>query len=475
LINRLPTQVLSWKTPYEILFSKSPTYDHLRVLGCLCYAHCHSRHCGKFDPRAVKCVFVGYPFGQKGYRVYDLETKKIFVSRDVVFHEKMFPFLSFILENKPPPMQPMSFDEPVPNIYSSLIPTVPQTSTLSDSQIQSHSLPKIHPNETQSTQLAMPRHSPRVHTRPSYLNDYVCSMAFGPPSTSSSLQEVLAGKQYPIGKHISYNFYSPTHMAFVASLSNNNEPSTYHQAIKDPNWRRAMEEEIKALEHNKTWTWESLPEGKKPIGCKWVFKIKYKPDGSIERYKARLVAKDYNQREGIDYNETFALVAKLVTVRCLLAVASARGWHLHQLDVNNVFLHGDLQEEVYMSPPSGFSCKGGTKVCRLQKSLYGLKQASRNWFEKFTDSLKKVGFKQFVADYSLFTLACGESFIAILVYVDDLIITGNNLSYISHLKRYLNDLFHLKDLGNLKYFLGIEVARSSEGVFCVSESILSIY
>ncbi|KAF5808185.1 putative RNA-directed DNA polymerase [Helianthus annuus] len=140
-----------------------------------------------------------------------------------------------------------------------------------------------------------------------------------------------------------------------------------------------MKAEIQALERNKTWTLQEFPKGKRPIESKWVYKIKYKPNGDIERYKARLVAKGFTQMEGIDFHDTFSPVAKLVTVRCLLAVAVKRGWHTHQLDVNNAFLHGDLHEDIYMKVPQGFRKEGDNRVCKLNKSLYGLKQASRNW------------------------------------------------------------------------------------------------
>lgn len=146
---------------------------------------------------------------------------------------------------------------------------------------------------------------------------------------------------------------------------------------------------LKALEDNNTWIITNLRPGKVPIGSKCVFRIKYKADGSIERFKARLVAKGYNQKEGIDYSETFAPVAKMVIDRTLLAVASQLNWHLHQLDINHAFFHGDLNEDVYMSIPLGYSSPHihPSQVCKLNKSLYGLKQANRQWFAKLTDFL----------------------------------------------------------------------------------------
>jgi len=226
-----------------------------------------------------------------------------------------------------------------------------------------------------------------------------------------------------------------------------------------------MQKEIQALEDNGTWEISDLPPGKKALGCKWVFKIKYNSDGSVERYKARLAILDNHQVEGIDFTETFAPVAKMVTVRVFLAVAAARQWELHQMDVHNAFLHGDLQEEVYMKMPPGFQVTSPKKVCHLRKSLYGLKQAPRCWFAKLSKALQEYGFRQSYSDYSLFTLHHEDIRLNVLVYVDDLIISGNDHEAIVKFKTYLSECFHMKDLGTLKYFLGIEVARNPEGIF----------
>lgn len=161
----------------------------------------------------------------------------------------------------------------------------------------------------------------------------------------------------------------------MSALSHNPEPTYYSKVIQYPHWRHAITNELQALEENNTWTLTPLPPGKRPIGCKWIFKTTLNSDGSVERYKARLVARGYTQIEGLDFHETFAPVAKLVTVRCVLAITASRSWHLYQLDVNNAFLHGDLNEDVYMKLPPGYGKKGETRVCHLEKSLYGIKQA----------------------------------------------------------------------------------------------------
>ncbi|GMI99394.1 hypothetical protein HRI_003608700 [Hibiscus trionum] len=269
---------------------------------------------------------------------------------------------------------------------------------------------------------------------------------------------------HSISQVVSYHNISSAHDSYINNAVILSEPKTYNQAIKHACWTKAMEEEIKALELNETWELVPLPPGKSTIGCKWVFKTKLKSDGTLERYKARLVAKGYTQQSGIDFLETFSPVAKINTIRALMAVSAAKNWNLHQLDINNAFLHGFLQEEVYMDLPQGFQSSNSNLVCKLKKSLYGLKQASRKWNERLTSTLLSLHFKQASSDTSLFVKGTGPNFIALAVYVDDIIVASPSLSEISAIKTILHDTFKIKDLGNLKFFLGLEVARSSAGI-----------
>ncbi|CAM8952023.1 unnamed protein product [Rhodiola kirilowii] len=227
-----------------------------------------------------------------------------------------------------------------------------------------------------------------------------------------------------------------------------------------------MHQKILALERTKTWSLVDLPPNKSTVDCKWIYKIKLRSDGTVERYKARLVAKGFTQVEGLDYHETFAPVVKMTTVRSLLALASTRGWPLFQLDVDNAFLHETLDEEVYMKLSPGFYMKERHlgKVCRLHKSIYGLKQASRQWFSCFTDALTEYGFKQSDSNPSLFTLKKDGTFTILLMYVDDVVLTGTSSNIIRQVKDFIHKEFQIKDLGHLKFFLGLEVARSASEI-----------
>lgn len=223
-----------------------------------------------------------------------------------------------------------------------------------------------------------------------------------------------------------------------------------------------MQEEFDALTCNNTWSLVPSSQAQNLVGCKWVYRTKYKPNGSVDRLKARLVAKGFHQRPGIDYRETFSPVLKPATLRLILSLAVSNAWPLRQLDINNAFLQGTLHEDVYISQPPGFvDPSNPTHVCKLNKALYGLRQASRAWYDELKTYLISLGFKSTISDSSLFILKHNTFLILVLVYVDDIIVTGSSPKHISTFISYLASKFSLKDLGSLSYFLGVEVIPHS--------------
>lgn len=271
--------------------------------------------------------------------------------------------------------------------------------------------------------------------------------------------------RYPVSKML-IEIYRQSQEFFSAALCKEQFPRSVQEALGQGEWKKAMEEEIEALAKNGTWEKSVLPVGKRLVVYRWVFTIKRKADGSIERYKARLVAKGYTQTYGVDYSETFSHVAKMDTIRVLFSIAANKNLPLYQFDVKNAFLHGDLGEEVYMEPPHGFSKDFGDQhVCRLKKALYGLKQSPRAWFGRFTVAMKMWGYRQSNGDHTLFIKRRRGHVTCLIIYVDDIVITGDDSDEIQRLKKSLFTEFEMKDLGNLKYFLGIEVLRSQKGIF----------
>lgn len=411
LKNVSPTKALSEAiTPYEAWHGKKPDIGNLRVFGCICYSHIPKELRTKLDDKTEQCIFLGYPTGVKGYRLYGITRHTIFNSRDVVFAQTHHPERSQTDQTQSNESQPKAITS-----------DVQQTSIT------------VQPAGTDTTVAEIPRDD--------VSNDEE------PLRRSNRLKKKLDPNEYTC-------FTNLEEYAFVA---NDNEPthvSDIEGRSDAAHWKAAMTSELNSIIQNKTWRIEDLPSNRKPIGCKWVFKLKTAPDGSIIKYKARLVAKGYSQQHGIDYVETFAPVARYTALRALFALSAKEHWHVHQMDVVGAFLNGNLKEEIYMEPPEGLDIPK-SKALRLLKTLYGLKQSGREWYHEINNSFHDLGFTRTQSDHSVYTNT-GEKLI-IAIYVDDLLIFGEDLVKLRQFKKKLSTKFQMTDLGQVHQFLGMDV------------------
>ncbi|KAL5849218.1 hypothetical protein ACOSQ4_007231 [Xanthoceras sorbifolium] len=416
LINRGPSVPLDGGIPEEVWSGKEVNISHLRVFGCISYVHIDSAERSKLDAKSNKCVFVGYGGDEFGYRFWDYENRKIVRSRDVIFNENL-----------------MYKDRSIAELSSST--TEAETKEFAEFEEISGSDVQISPETVQEEPSAPElRRSSRV---PKPIQRY-----------SPSLHYLL--------------------------LTDSGEPECYDEAMQvedSVKWESAMRDEMDSLMSNQTWELAELPPGKKALHNKWVFRIKEEHNGN-KRYKARMVVKGFQQKEGIDYNEIFSPVVKLTTIRLVLKIVAAENLHLEQLDVKTAFLHGDLEEEIYMRQPEGFKEAGKENlVCRLKKSLYGLKQAPRQWYKKFDSFMSSSGFTRCQADHCCYIKRFDNSFIILLLYVDDMLVAGSDMQEIMNLKRELSKQFAMKDLGAAKQILGMRIKRDTKsGTLLLSQA-----
>ncbi|KAJ9555163.1 hypothetical protein OSB04_009777 [Centaurea solstitialis] len=498
IINRLPTRLLDNKSPFEVLFNTPPNYGNFRMFGCRVFPYLRDYSPHKLAPRSLPCVFIGYDLRYKGYRCLDLSTSRIYTTRHAQFDETILPFTGSSSGIDSNLLQFNSFmDEPAPSLHdpptSSLTPSlapqpagVPRSSpppSLGPSSplgpTPCHLCPASDPSSA-----SIPLHDSDDPPSPDSNATSSSSTSSPPPPPSKPpphpmttrsrtgslkprriLNLSASAKTPPCTRYLA-DFSALTQHALHVALFSGTEPKGYKSAAKDPGWLSAMQEEIKALQMSHTWDLVPRPTGGNIVGSKWVFRTKYHSDGSIERLKARLVAQGFTQVPGLDYSLTFSPVVKASTVRIVLSLAVLNKWHLHQLDVKNAFLNGQLSETVFMEQPPGFvDPRFPNHVCRLKKALYGLKQAPRAWFQRLSGFLAKLGFLCSRADTSLFVFHRGSCIMYLLVYVDDLILTGNQPQTIRTFISRLNQEFAIKDLGRLSYFLGLEVTYSDNGLF----------
>jgi len=402
-------------TPWELMFGDKPDVSNMIVFGARAYVHVPAELRTKLDSHTDKGIMVGYEPGKKGYRIYLDYNNTVVTAKDVIFDERL-------PEVKLAPLDDDTITVPEPTAPPSLpSPPDPGESTPSEDQVKTPAPSKGRTTSDHPPELVL--REPRVRKRPSEW------------------------------------WKSTTETAMLASLD---EPTTLEDALTSPSseeWKTAMDEEIASLGINDTWELVDLPKGARAIPVKWVYKIKKDADGNIERYKARLVAKGFLQKEGIDFDDTFAPVSKHSTLRTLLALTAAQDLELHQLDIKTAFLNGELEETVYVKQPPGYEVGGPNTVCLLKRALYGLRQAPRAWHTRLKDELEHNGFRASDADPGLFIKEFKDDTAYVPVYVDDLFIIGPSVEIINDIKSTLMSAFDARDLGEANLFLGMTITR----------------
>ncbi|GJR97833.1 retrovirus-related pol polyprotein from transposon TNT 1-94 [Tanacetum coccineum] len=365
LLNKIPRKKKE-KTPYELWMGQKPSYQYLRVWGCLAKVAVPTPKAQKIRPKSVDCIFIRYVKNNNAYHDEVVQDKR---QRD-------------------------------------------------DNDLQDERQDQTEKKEVE-------------------------------PSKAKGKKTRIVG---------------PDFVSFMVE----NEPTSYREAVTSSEWQQwkeAIKSEIESILQNNTWELMDLPPGCKPLGYKWIFKKKMKADGTIDKYKARLVIKGYRQREGLDYFDTYSLVTRITSIRMILAIAALRNLEVHQMDVKTEFLNGDLEEEIYMNQPEGFLAPiQEGKVCRLVKSLNGLKQAPKQWHQKFDHTMLESGFKINECDECVYVKDTSSGYVILCLYVDDMLIVGSNDKMIKSTKDMLKSKFDMKDMGLADVILGIKIIRTQNGL-----------
>ena len=444
-------------SPYEMVFKEKPVFNHMRVFGEPCYAHVPREKRKKLDDTGVKCYFLGYEKNPKAYRLLNANDGSIVISRSVTFSKH--PVLK-----TPKNQAQQSFD----------IGDEEDMSTPSDDEVEMETPAD---EDVLQTPPMRGRQAPEHddHERP---NGAIPTRASSTPGrdgeeewTVRPIRKKRGVTRYeeeftnmPRGRFNLDDFegeYDSYHC--FAAEDDGEQAATYEEVMKSrykDEWMRDMQSEMKSLKHHETWKLVDIPPGKKAIGCKWVYRIKRNPSDEIVKFKARLVAKGFTQRPGIDYTETFAPVARKESINTVLAIAAAEDLEAENVDVDTAFLYGEVDEEIYMDQPDGFEDENNSsKKCLLQKALYGTKQAARQWNTKLNEHLENQGFKKTAADPCVLNRVSSTEYSILVIYVDDLMIFCKTKEHIADIKIELKKDFSIKELGDLKYCLGIEIHR----------------
>ncbi|KAL8108741.1 hypothetical protein AgCh_025001 [Apium graveolens] len=418
------------KSPYSIMSKRNPTVKHLQVFGSKCYIlKDNSEYMGKFDSEVFEAIFLGYSLERTAYKVYVIDQKRVMGSTYMTFDDDKCPGLECLNENE---AKALAFENL--NIDSD-----------SDGEDEGEKEKKdlavipIMKSDEGTSQQTQTRKWDRSHTREAIIDDPTAGVG----TKSATTNECL-------------------HACFRYQI----EPKKTEEALMDPDWISAIQEELNQFERNKVWELVPAPKNRSIIGTRWVFRNKMDENDIVTRNKTRLVAKGYSQEEGIDYDETFTPVERLEAIRIFLAFVAHSNFKVYQMDVRSAFLNGELEEEVYVQQPPGFEDPEFPNfVYKLLKALYGLKQAPRAWYDTLSEFILKDGFTRGTIDKTLFYKKYGEDIILVQIYVDDIIFDSTNEKLCQRFSKLMPSEYEMRMMGELSYFLGLQVSQRSDGIF----------
>jgi hypothetical protein len=488
-INRLYLDKKLKKTSYELLTGNKPKVSYFRVFGSKWFILNKRPKTSKFAPKVDEGILLGYGSNEHAYRVFNKTMGRVEVTVDVTLDEsngsQVEQVDSSVVEKEDPlyeVIKQMSIGDIRPQEDRATDDEDPQAVAAQISTDVLHRQGQHSPTKNQQGGSAAPSTSAAAPSTPTPPLQWLNLEPIFEQEEAKSLEEEQGGVEHPrlcqtiqrnhlvdnILGSIQKGVTTHSHLAnfcqyysFVSSL----EPLKVEQALGDPDWVMAMQEELNNFKRNQVWNLVERPNTN-VIGTKWVFHNKQDENGVVTRNKARLVAQGFTQVEGLDFEETYAPVARLEAIRMLLAFAAHHDFKLYQMDVKRAFLNGPIQELVYVKQPLGFKdSKFPNHVYKLQKALYGLKQAPRAWYECLKEFLLKQGFEIGKADPTLFTHKVGNDIFVCQIYVDDIIFGSTNHVYCDEFSRIMTKRFEMSMMGELKFFLGFQIKQMKEGTF----------
>jgi len=477
IINRVPTKANNGKSPIELWTGKVPDLSHLKVIGCPAYKHIET-NVGKLDPRATKCIMVGYDTNSPAYLIWNPDTGRVSRSRNVQFNEHSGRCGDAYTDDPlefadQPDVTPQGEDATDSSntqdgaIDSSTDSSPSHESTDSESSTSSDSSSQESDNDGSADDSNPPSETDNDSNNnfdPDAGSESSHSAEERPtPPPQASIKDTVGWKSTR-QKKPTIRFEGSGQLQATMDNPTEDEPLTYKQATRSPQadqWKAAMETEYNALIKMGTWELVPEPKGRKIIKSKWVYKVKYGPDGEIIKHKARFVAKGFSQIPGVDFGETYAPVARIATLRTLLAIANKHKWYIRQSDISNAYLNADIREhDLYIEQPEGmekFGPNGEKLVCKLRKGLYGLKQAGMLWHNRLHKFLISIGFKQSRNDLCLYYRGEGKNKLVLIIYVDDLVYASQTEQEPIKFEHQLDKEFKTTHEGTIKWILGIKV------------------